>query len=187
MAQRIVNGEQYESLLIKGDVDGGSLTVDSRAYQSVVTFARPGDTTAYTAGDVIGTSGTTALTLSGVGPSGGYVLVQSAALFIASTSVPAGMAAFRLHLFNAAPSGIADNAAFDLISADTDKYIGYVDVPTPSDLGSILYGQADYSGRLVKLASGNTNLVGRLETRGAYTPASGTVYELRMSTMEAGL
>lgn len=226
MAQKIVSGEQYESFLIRGGIDGGpvpvvfasgitisgvtmsaqvevtndsgnplpvsdansSLTVDGTAYRSVVSFVRPGDTTAYAAGDVIGTSAGSALhTLSGIGPSGGYVLIQSAALFVGNTSVPAGMGAFRAHLYNSAPSGIADNAAFNLTSADQDKYMGYVDISTPLDLGSMLYAQADYPGRLVKLASGSTSLVCQIETRGAYTPASGTAYELRVSTLEAGL
>lgn len=165
-----------------------SLTVDGKAYRSVISFVRPGDTTAYTAGDVVGTSAGSALhTLSGIGPSGGYVLIQSAALFIGNTSVPAGMGAFRVHLYSSAPSGIADNAAFDLTSADRDKYMGYVDISTPLDIGSTLYAQADYPGRLIKLASGSTSLVCQLETRGAYTPASGSSYELRMSTLEAGL
>lgn len=226
MAQRIVNGEQYESFLIRGGIDGGpvpvvfasgitisgvtlgaevevtndsgnplpvsdansSLTVDGKAYRSVVTFVRPGDTTAYAIGDVIGTSAGSALhTLSGIGPTGGHVFVQSASLFVGNTSVPSGMGAFRVHLYNAAPSGMTDNAPFDLTSADRDKYMGFIDLPTPSDLGSILYAQADYVGRLVRLSAGSPNIVCQLETRAAYTPASGTTYELRMSTLEAGL
>ena len=51
------------------------------------------------------------------------------------------------------------------------------------DNGGVLYTQADYSGRLVKLASGSTSLFAEIETRGAYTPASGTIYGLRVSTI----
>jgi hypothetical protein len=226
MAQRIINGEQYEVLLIRGDINGSpvpvtfasgvtisgvtigaqvevtndsgnplpvsdagsSLTVDGKAYRSIVSFVRPGDTTSYTAGDVIGTSAGSAIhTLSGVGPSGGFVLVQNASLFIGNTSVPAGMGAFRLHFYSANPSGIADNAAFNVQSADVAVYMGYADLPTPQDLGSTLYTQTEYVGRQLKLASGQTSLFAELETRGAYTPASGTTYEIRVSTLEAGL
>ena len=38
------------------------------------------------------------------------------------------MAAFRLHLYSAAPDVVADNAAWDLASAgDRSKYQGYLD------------------------------------------------------------
>ena len=226
MAQRIINGEQYEALLIRGDLNGGpvpvafasgvtisgvtmsaevevindsgnplpvsdggsSLTVDGKAYRSIVSFVRPGDTTGYTAGDVVGASSGSAIhTFSGVGPSGGFVLVQNVSLFIGNTSVPAGMGAFRLHFYSASPSGIADNAAFNLQSGEVASYMGYADLSTPQDLGSTLYTQAEYVGRQLKLASGQTSLFAELETRNAYTPASGTVYEIRMNTLEAGL
>jgi hypothetical protein len=169
--------------------DGGSsLTVDSKAYRSIVSFARPGDTTAYTAGDVLGTAAGSAIhTLSGVGPSGGHVLVQGISMFIDNTSVPAGMGAFRLHFYGSSPSGIADNAAFNLVSGDKDAYMGYADLPAPQDLGNTLYSQAEYVGRQLKLASGQTSLFAEIETRGAYTPASGTTYEIRVNTLEAGL
>jgi hypothetical protein len=187
MAQRIVSGEQYEAFLIGGDVEGGSITIDGKAYRSTVSITRPSDTTAYTAGDVIGTNSSAIHTLSGIGPSGGFVMVQSVALFIANTSVPAGMGAFRVHLYNSSPTAIADNAAFDLVSGDRSAYVGFVDLATPQDLGSTIYTQTDYAGRLVKLASGSTSLFAQIETRNAYTPSSGAVYELRTSTLEASL
>ena len=225
MAQRIVGGEQYEALLVRGDINGGpvpvvfasgitisgvvlgaevevandsgnplpvsdaggSLTVDSKAYRSIVSFVRPGDTTGYTAGDVVGPSGSAIHTLSGVGPSGGFVLVQSVSMFINNTSVPSGMGAFRLHFYSSSPSGIADNAAFTLNSGDTNSYMGFADISTPLDLGNTLYTQTDYVGRQLKLASGQTSVFAQLETRNAYTPASGTAYEIRVSTLEAGL
>jgi hypothetical protein len=40
---------------------------------------------------------------------------------------------------------------------------------------------------LIKLAAGSTSLFAELETRVAYTPASGTLYDLRVLTLEAGL
>jgi hypothetical protein len=176
--------------------DGGtSLTVDSKAYRAAVTVTRPSNTTAYTAGDVIGVadSGTPAnagsaiITLASIGPSGGYVLLQSVRLLIANTSVPAGMGAFRLHLYTASPTAILDNAAFDLVSGDRAGYAGYIDLPTPQDFGSTLVTQADYCGTAIKLAAASTSLFAQLETRGAYTPASGTTYDLRVMALEAGL
>lgn len=174
-----------------GDLSGvvfpADQPVSGKAYRSIVSFNRPNNTTGYTALDVVG-SGTGAIhTLSTIGPSGGFVLIQSMALLIANTSVPAGMGAFRVHLYNASPTAILDNAAFDLVSADRVAYMGFVDLPAPQDLGSTLYAQVDYPGRLIKLAAASTSLFAQIQTLGAYTPAALTTYELRMSTLEAGL
>jgi hypothetical protein len=178
-------------------VDDGtsSLTVDGKAYRSAVTLTRPSNTTAYAAGDVIGiadsgtpaNAGSAIITLSNVGPSGGYVLLQSVRLMIGKSSVPAGMGAFRLHLYMESPTAILDNAAFDLVAGDVGKYAGFVDLSAPQDFGSILVTQSDYPGTLIKLATGSTSLFAQLETRGAFTPASGTLYDLRVLTLEAGL
>lgn len=173
--------------------NAGSLTVDGRAYRSVVSITRPSNTTAYTAGDVIGIAdggtpanpGSAIHTFSNVGPSDGYVLIQSVELLIGASSVPSGMGSFRLHFYTSSPTAILDNDAFDLLSGDVSKYAGYVDIPTPQDLGSTIYAQSDYLGRLVKLSG--TSLYAELEAKGSYTPASGTVYTLRVKALEAGL
>lgn len=169
--------------------DGASsLTVDGKAYRSTVTITRPSNTTAYTAGDVVGdTGGSAILTLSSVGPSGGFVLIQSISLVFSDSTVPSGMGAFRIHLYSATPTAIADNAAFDLVSGERANYMGYIDIPTPQDFGSTLYTQADYPGRLVKLAAASTSLFAEIETRGAYTPVSASTVTLRVNTLEAGL
>lgn len=166
----------------------GQITVDGRAYSSSVTITRPSNTTAYTAGDVVGdTGGSAIITLSSIGPTAGYVIVQSAALIFSDSVVPAGMGAFRVHLYNASPNAIADNAPFDLLSGERSKYVGYIDLAAPQDFGSTIYTQVDYPGRLIKLAAASTTLYAEIETRGAYTPVSASTIELRMSTLEAGL
>lgn len=165
------------------------------SYRSVVAITRPSNTTAYTAGDVIGVAdattpanaGSAIHTLASVGPSGGYVIIQSVELAIGNTSAPSGMSSFRLHFYTASPTAILDNAAFDLASGEVSAYVGFVELPSPQDLGSTLYTQTDYTGRLIKLADSSTSLFAELETRGAYTPASGTLYTLRVKTLEAGL
>lgn len=167
---------------------GGSFTVDGKAFRSAFEFVRPSNTTAYTAGDVIGTTAGSAIhTLTNVGPSGGYVLIQSIAMATHNTSVPAGMASFRIHFYNASPTAIADNAAFDLLTADHGKYLGYADLPTPQDFGSSIYTQTDYPGRLVKLATSSTSLFIEIETKGPFTPTSATTFDLAVLTLEAGL
>lgn len=175
------------------DVPGGSLTVDGKAYRSALTITRPENTTEYTAGDVIGlgevgtlaNAGDAIHTLTSIGPSGGYVLIQSVRLMIGLSSVTSGMSAFRLHLYTESPTAILDNAAFGLVAGDVGKYAGYIDMPAPMDFGSILVSQADYCGTAIKLST--TSLFCELETRGTFTPASGTLYDLRVLTLEAGL
>lgn len=169
--------------------DGASsLTVDGKAYRATVTITRPSNTTAYTAGDVVGdTGGSAILTLNSIGPSGGYVLIQSAALIFSDSTVPSGMGSFRVHFYSASPTAIADNAAFDLVSGERANYMGFIELPAPQDFGSTLYTQVDYPGRLVKLAAASTTVFAEIETRGAYTPVSASTVELRVSTLEAGL
>jgi hypothetical protein len=165
-----------------------SMGVAGTAFRSTVTITRPSNTTAYTAGDVVGdTGGSAILTLSNIGPSGGYVLVQSMSLVFSDSSVPSGMGAFRVHLYSSSPTAIADNAAFDLVSGERASYMGYIDLPAPLDFGSTIYTQVDYPGRLVKLAAGSSTLYAEIETRGAYTPVSASTVELRVNTLEAGL
>ena len=167
---------------------GSSLTVDGKAYRSTVSITRPSNTTAYTAGDVVGSTGGSAiLTLSSIGPSAGFILIQSAALIFSDSTVPSGMGAFRIHFYNASPTAIADNAPFDLVSGDRALYMGYIDLSAPQDLGSTIYTQVDYPGRLIKLAAASTSLFAQIETRNAYTPVSASTVELRVSTLEAGL
>ena len=167
----------------------------STAFRAAVTIERPDNTTGYTAGDVIGiadsgtpaNAGSAIITLPSIGPAGGYILVQSVRLMIGLSSVTSGMAAFRLHLYTTSPTAILDNAAFDLVSGEVSSYAGFIDLPTPADFGSILVSQLDYAGTLLKLAAGSSTLYAELETRGAYTPAAETLYDLRVLTLEAGL
>lgn len=168
--------------------NSSSITVDGKAYRSTVTITRPSNTTAYSAGDVVGdTSGSAIITLSSIGPTNGFVLIQSVALMFSDSSVPSGMSSFRVHFYTASPTAIADNAVFNIPSGDRAGYAGFVDLATPTDMGSSLYVQADYCGRLVRLAAASTSLFALIETRGAYTPVSASTVELRVATLEASL
>ena len=158
------------------------------SYRSTATITRPANTTAYTAGDVVGdTGGSAIITLASAGPSGGFALVQSISLVFSDSVVPAGMGAFRVHLYSVSPTAIADNAAFDLVSGERDTYMGFIDLPTPQDFGSTVYTQTDYIGRLVKLAAASSSLFAEIETRGAYTPVSASTVSIRVNLLEAGL
>ena len=162
--------------------------VTGRCFRSTATITRPSNATAYTAGDVVGdTGGSAIISLTAAGPTAGFVIIQSISLVFSDSAVPSGMGAFRLHLYSASPTAIADNAAFDLLSGDRATYMGFIDLPTPADFGSTLYTQTDYPGRLIKLAAASTTLFAELETRGAYTPVSASTVSVRVNLLEAGL
>ena len=147
------------------------------------TITRPDNTTGYTAGDVIGTAASATIALADALNSscpGAKFMVLSAKLEIRVASVPAGMAGFRCHLFNAAPADIADNAPFNIAADDRSKYIGNFDFSTPIDRGATLTIGAENIGLCGALASGSTTLYAILETLGAFTPTALAVKALSL-------
>ena len=166
------------------------LPLTSKGYSASVSIGRPENTTAYTALDVIGVadSGTAAnagsaiIELANLGPAGGgEITLVDWSLTIGLAAVTSGMTSFRLHLFNASPTAILDNAAFDLASADRTKYLGYLDASTPVDLGSTIFTQGDQLNKRLTLAS--SSLFAILQTIGGYTPASATTYLVRARSL----
>jgi len=142
---------------------------------------RPDNTTAYAAGDVINAATAANLEFSAVSEDKGDVFaVLSASLRVDVAAVPAGCTGFRLHLYNAAPTAIADNAAYNLPSGDRAKYLGYITFPAPIDLGATIWSQDDGINFVRKLASDSAKLYGMLETIGAYTPSSQDVFTVTL-------
>jgi hypothetical protein len=153
------------------------------AYKSQPTVTRPANTTAYTAGDVVGG----AITFKAIAPAhASGILITSSALRIDVTAVPSGMTSFRLHLYSATPpSALADNAAWDLPSGDRASYLGYIDLGSPADVGSTLYVQADQINKQLKLPADSQHLYGYLVTNGAFTPAGNSeVYAPELYSVE---
>lgn len=147
--------------------------------KSEASFTRPDNTTAYTALDVCATA-TTNLTFSDVMKvSGNTFKIVGATLEIDKNAVPAGMTSFVLHLYDAAPTLIADNAPFNLPSGDRDKYIGNITLTTPVDIGDTLWSQNSPSmaGKLVA-----KDLFGILVTTTGWTPASEDVFKVTIYT-----
>lgn len=155
--------------------DGSLLVRSAVAYSATATQTRPNNTTAYTGLDVVGADPGAVMEFPAIGPSGGHVEITASLLRIDVNAVPSGMANQRLHLFNAAPAAITDNAAFNLPSGDRAKYLGFVDLGTPIDVGDTLAVQAKGIAHVVKLAEGSTSLYGVLQTIDGYTPAAETV------------
>lgn len=150
----------------------------SSAYSSSVTITRPADTTAYTAGDVVGG----VLSIASIGPNGGTIIVNGLSLELDISAIPLGMTSFRLYLYSVTPpSALADNAPFDLPAGDRAGFLGFIDIDAPADLGSTCFVQIDNLAKQLKLSG--SGLFGYLVTSTGYTPGSATVYKLSVAAM----
>jgi hypothetical protein len=164
--------------------------LNSIAFSSIVAITRPANTTAYDALDVIGRADATTAANAGnaimeftdMAPGGGApIMITSADLRIDTPSVPTGMANMRLRLYKSSPTAILDNAAWDLIAGDRAAYLGYIDFGAPVDEGATLAVQAESINK--QLLATSSSLFGVLQTIGGYTPASGTVYTVRLHSV----
>lgn len=176
-----VNISSAVALLVYGTTTGVG-------YSASFPITRPNDATPYTALDVIGQNPAVNLEFAGVGPEAegmvdGKVLIVHASVRIDEGAVPAGMTQLRLHLFNGAPTAIADNAAFNLIAADRTKYQGFIDLPVPVDLGDTIYTateELDYPIRKEVVVNSIGNLYGVLQTLGGFTPTASTIFTVSL-------
>lgn len=185
-----INGSEGGSLGNVGTVTTitNPVSLASQGYISTLSFTRPENTTAYGAGDVIGiadsgtpaNAGSAIHTFTSIGPTAGHIMLTSVDLRIDLAAVTSGMTSFRLYLYDSSPTAILDNAAWDFVSGDRGKLLGYVDLGTPVDLVSTLFVQADNINRHIKLAAASTSLFGELVTNGAYTPTSAEAFTIRL-------
>ena len=168
--------EDGTTVNVADTISGGSFLVTSNAGEPSVSQTRPDNTTAYTALDVVGTDPASNIEFTSVLPiAGADFVIMGASLRVDVGAKPAGMDGFRLHLYNAAPTAIVDNAPFNIPSADRSKYLGYITLTTPTDFGDTLYGQTDNINFKRKLAVGSTSLFGILETITGFTPTAEAV------------
>ncbi|QIO64766.1 hypothetical protein [Rhizobium leguminosarum] len=144
------------------------------AHDIALPITRPPNVTAYSANDVVGQTATAILTFSGIGKSGGSILITRAELELDISVLPAGMASFRLYLYSSAPpSNFADNAAFTFAGADRAPFLGYIDLGAPVLLGGgTLYCKVSGINEQMKLAAASSDIFAYLVTAGGYTPAA---------------
>ena len=159
--------------------------VKSPCGSSSATVTRPNDTTAYNAGDVVGTNPATNIEFTNAMPvSGEHYYIVGLKIKIVKSSIPAGMTSFTLHLFSSAPTAIADNTAWTLLAVDADKYLGSITI-TPEDKGEVLVKWEDGVNMKRKLPSGASSVFGQLVTDAGWTPASQDVIKLQLETIVA--
>jgi len=151
-----LNNSHFESNVNVNPVSG----------KSSASVTRPDNQTPYTANDVVGGL----LTFANVLPAIQNFIITGVTDRIDVAAIPAGMGGFKLHLFDAEPAAIADNDAFNVAAADRSKYLGYIQIATPSDLGDTLFSQNDNVNFNGKLAT--TTLYGYKTTDNAFTPTA---------------
>lgn len=164
-------------------VDSNGLPIDATGYASAVTVTRPSNTNTYGAGDVVGAAVNAALTFANIGPSaGGEVLITSSTFERDVSALITGETSYTLHLYNVTPpSGMADEATFDLSSGDRAAYLGSINLGTPVDLGATLYVAQDGLNKQVTLLS--SSLFAYLVTVGGHVAASATVARIGLHSV----
>ena len=151
------------------------MLVGNAVIATTIQVTRPNDTIAYTAGDVISTAVGDALIFANMARNlGAFICIKMLTIRIDASAIPVGMAALRVHLYNAPPTVLADNAAFDLPLADRDKYLGFIDAPTPILMGTTIWTEAVHS-KTVKLAQESSTLYAVIQTIAGYTPTASRV------------
>lgn len=162
-------------------------------YSKSVSFTRPSNTTAYDALDVIGAADAntpsnpgsailafTGFTLGNIAPNGSQIYITDVMLEVDVAAVPSGMGAFRVHFYNASPTAVLDGATFNLVAADRTKYLGYVNLTTPVDLGDTLWSENVGLNKKLLLAAGSSDLYAVIQTINGYTPTSAAVKSLTL-------
>jgi len=147
------------------------------------TFARPNDTTGYTAKDAVSNTGAAAnrtfTNIARVNAGSGIIIK---ARLMSDNKALVGR--YRLHLFNAAPTAIADNSPYLLLYANAASRIGTIDfaaMATEDPTNSTASMSLNTSIRLAfTCAAASRTLYGILETLDAYTPGASTNYYLEL-------
>lgn len=158
---RSLNRGSYEELLDAQRVfiAGGGFSASGTATPTA---------TAYAAGDVMGA----VIEFANIGPlGGGEVLITGTLLQVNHTALIASEAGYDLHLYSAAPSTIADNAAWDFAVADRALYLGKVSLGTPVDLGNTLRVDQTAINKQVSVGA-SRSLWGYLVTAAGFTPTA---------------
>lgn len=157
--------------------------VNSNSGKSSCSTTRPDDATPYAVNDVVGTADANMTFADILANAGQQFIVTGVTLETDAAAIPAGMGNFKLHLYDANPTVIADNAAYNLPAGDRAKYLGCIPIAMPVDLGDTLWSQNDNLNFNGKLAAGSTSLFGILTTDNVYTPSNLAVKEITLYTL----
>lgn len=150
---------------------------------ATVSVVRPANTTAYAAGQAVGTGASCLFTFAGTSvPAGGRGRIISARLQKSSNVTT--NASFRLWLHNTATftAPAADQAAIAFTNSDRNKRLPFITFATMTSGGSCAesVGTMSELGVPFDMAGSETELVGILEATAAYTPTSSEVFYIEL-------
>jgi hypothetical protein len=148
-------------------------------------FTRPADTTAYTAGDVVGTSPAAVITLSNCARvAGGSGIITSVRLAADSATTANGI--FRVYFFSTAPTAIADNSPFTLLWANRAIRVGAVDLTLRTEGSGSDSAEAFNSSVVVPFtcASSSKDLTAVLVAEAAYAPKNAGLFRLEVGIVQ---
>jgi len=149
-------------------------------------ITRPNDANAYAVGDLVANSVTagsvTPFVFQNVVRQTGYKSQVRRLGIQASQALAGALAAFRVHLFGAAPTVTnGDNGAID-VASNMAAHIGYYDVSlvmTGTGQGAIGWGgSASGVGEISYVGNTSPNVWALLEARAAYTPTALETFKL---------
>ncbi|MGZ8924561.1 MAG: hypothetical protein ACXW2E_01630 [Nitrososphaeraceae archaeon] len=160
-----------------------SVTVKTGGYTQTVTITRPSNTDAYEIKDAVGdTGGSAIIEFTGVGRPNEEVFVDTIIFGMALAALPTNMTAgFEAHIFKAAPTAIADNAAFSLQTADITKFQKTIPINIPVDYGASLISQNTKLGEQVTCSSTGSLFI-IFTSLSAFTPGSASQYPVTIHT-----
>ena len=79
------------------------------------------------------------ITFSSASTPGKMITLMSCILYINASALWTGQLGYRLHLYNQTPGiTVTDNSAYNLSSADRSKYLGFINLVQPYDLGDTI-------------------------------------------------
>lgn len=156
------------------------------------TITRPADTTAYASGDLVANS-TTAGSVANLQfttaarVSGGSGVIVGAEIQKSTVSIT--NAAFRLHLFDTAPTytSAGDNSPIStVVQASGKGYLGYIDIPAMIAFSDVAWGSGspDNSRSGIPFVASAQTIYGLLEARGAYTPGNAEVFTVKINAYQ---
>lgn len=159
---------------------------------ATLTITRPSNTTGYGAADVIGNAdavtaanaGSAVLAFGKLREGPADVIIHSASIRMSNSTVPASMTTLVLHLFNAAPDAILDNAPFALSAGDRGKYLGSITFTPAVVTGGTMLFHAVNPDLQLALVDGQSSLWGQLVTTAGHTPVSASTFTITINARE---
>lgn len=151
-------------------------------------FTRPGDTTAYTANDLIANSTTAGsvvpltFSLGNSFPGSSYRLTRIR--MTKSGTTPPATATMRLHLYQALPvCANGDNGAFSTNQAA--NWLGVIDVTSMIAFTDGCTGTGSATAGSEMFIKGPAALYGLIQVLAAYTPASAEIFTVTLEELDS--